>query len=66
LKIQVNGEFKEFEGELTVTQLLARLEVDPAYRAVAVNRDVVLKTDYDSMVVTEGDKVEIVRPVSGG
>ena len=66
MKIQVNGEFMEFDEELTVSQLLVRLEVDSAYRAVAINREVVLKSDYDLVNVAEGDKVEIVRPVSGG
>ncbi|MDP6116909.1 MAG: sulfur carrier protein ThiS [Planctomycetota bacterium] len=66
MKIHVNGQIMELEGELTVTELFVRLEVDAAYRAVAINREVILKSNYDSTIVVDGDKVEIVRPVSGG
>jgi sulfur carrier protein len=66
VNIQVNGQIIELEGELTVTELLVRLEVNAVYRAVAINREVIVKSDYDTTMVIEGDKVEIVRPVSGG
>jgi len=66
VKIQVNGESIEFEGGLTVTQLFVQLKIDSDYRAVAINREIVPRNDYDSTKIVDGDKIEIVRPVSGG
>ncbi len=51
---------------MTVTELLARLQIDP--RRVAVEHNlVVLKRDvFDRTTVREGDEVEIVNFVGGG
>ena len=51
---------------MTVTELLARLQIDP--RRVAVEHNlVVLKRDaFDRTTVRDGDEVEIVNFVGGG
>lgn len=66
MKISVNGKPMEVEPGLTVEGLLTRLDVKREYTAVAVNRDVVRKADYGTVKLSEGDKVEIVRPMGGG
>jgi sulfur carrier protein len=66
MKVSVNGKPMEVEPGLTVEGLLTLLEVKREYTAVAVNRDVVRKADYDAVKLSEGDKVEIVRPMGGG
>jgi thiamine biosynthesis protein ThiS len=66
LRITLNGDAHELAGPLTVTELLARLQIDP--RRVAVEHNlVVLKRDaFDLTTVREGDEVEIVNFVGGG
>jgi sulfur carrier protein len=66
LRITLNGDAHELAGPLTVSDLLARLQIDP--RRVAVEHNlVVLKRDaFDSTTVREGDEVEIVNFVGGG
>jgi sulfur carrier protein len=66
MKVSVNGKPMEFEPGLTVEGLLTLLNVKREYTAVAVNRDIVRKADYDAVKLSEGDKVEIVRPMGGG
>ena len=66
MKVSVNGKPMEVEPGLTVEGLLTRLNVKREYTAVAVNRDIVRKADYDAVKLSEGDKVEIVRPMGGG
>jgi sulfur carrier protein len=66
LRISVNGKPMEVEAGLTVEGLLTRLDVKREYTAVAVNRDVIRKADYDTVKLSEGDRVEIVRPMGGG
>ena len=52
VKISVNGKPMEVEPGITVEGLLTLLNVKREYTAVAVNRDVTPKSDYD-----DGDAV---------
>jgi thiamine biosynthesis protein ThiS len=64
--ITVNGKAMDVEPGLTVDGLLTLLNVKREYTAVAVNREVTPKSDYGTLKLSEGDKVEIVRPMGGG
>ena len=66
MRITLNGDAHELAGPLTVSELLARLDIDP--RRVAVEHNlVVLKRDlFDRTTVSEGDEIEIVNFVGGG
>ena len=66
LRISVNGKPMEVEPGLTVEGLLTLLNVKREYTAVAVNREITRKADYEAVTLAEGDKVEIVRPMGGG
>ena len=66
MEISVNGKPMEVEPGLTIEGLLTLLNVKREYTAVAVNREVTRKTDYGTVRLSEGDKVEIVRPMGGG
>lgn len=66
VKISVNGKPMEVEAGLTVEGLLSLLAIKREYTAVAVNREVTRKADYGTVKLSEGDKVEIVRPMGGG
>ncbi len=66
MTITLNGEPYELTGGATITELLARLDIDP--RGVAVERNfVVVKRDaYPTTPVEGGDQIEIVNFVGGG
>ena len=66
MTIRVNGEPFEVAGPLSVSALLAQLEID--YRRVAVehNLDIIKRDRYDSTIVHAGDEIEIVNFVGGG
>ena len=64
--IQLNGEAFEAPGPLSVSRLLATLDIDPRRVAVEHNRLVVRKAAYDSTVVAPGDEIEVVNFVGGG
>lgn len=66
MTISVNGKPMEIEPGLTVEGLLTLLDVKREYTAVAVNREVTRKAAYGTTTLSEGDKVEIVRPMGGG
>ena len=64
--IQLNGDPLEIPGPLTVSELLARLEID--WRRVAVEHNLVVlkRAAFDQTTVNAGDEVEIVNFVGGG
>jgi len=66
LRITLNGDAHELAGPLTVTELLARLDIDPRRVAVEHNLVVVKRDLFDRTTVSEGDEIEIVNFVGGG
>jgi len=66
MTIKLNGDPHEIPQPLSVTALLATLDIDPRRVAVEHNLTVVKKAAYDSAMVGEGDEVEIVNFVGGG
>ena len=66
MKIALNGEPYEVAGPMTLTALLALLNIDPRRVAVEHNLDVVKRSHYDSTQIQEGDQIEIVNFVGGG
>ena len=66
VKISVNGQPTTIEAGITIDGLLDVLHIKREYTAVAVNREITPKSDYASVKLGEGDKVEIVRPMGGG
>lgn len=61
--ITVNGRPTEFEG--SIADLVA---IDRTTRgiAVAVNDEVVVRSEWEERLVVPGDRVEIVTAVQGG
>jgi thiamine biosynthesis protein ThiS len=66
MKIVVNGDPKEVAGPLTVSSLLAQLNIDPRRVAVEHNLTVVKRAHYDNTEIRDGDQIEIVNFVGGG
>jgi sulfur carrier protein len=66
MRITVNGKGMEVADGLNVEALLATLGVRREYTAVAVNREVTPRSRYADTRLSEGDRVEIVRPMGGG
>lgn len=57
----------EIEEPITLQELLERLEIkegDPYW--VACNRKMILKSEFGQKVLDSGDRVEILRILSGG
>jgi len=64
--LEVNGEPREVEPGCTVARLLEALGLAGRRLAVAVNRDVVPRSDYTTRALRPGDRVEILEAVGGG
>ena len=68
MKLRVNGEEREYEGEPRLAALLREVGIDPAAPgvAVAVNARVIPRQEIESTGLSNGDRIEIVRAVQGG
>ena len=66
MKITVNGQPRDVAAGTTVDGLLALLGVPRQFTAVAVNREITPRSTYAAVELSEGDRVEVVRPMGGG
>ena len=66
MRIQLNGEPKDFDGPLSVAALLEQLEINPLTVAVELNFVVIRRAKYADAIIEEGAEVEIVAFVGGG
>jgi thiamine biosynthesis protein ThiS len=64
--IILNGDPFDVAGPLTVTDLLARLEIDARRVAVEHNLSVLKRAAFETTLVQDGDSIEIVNFVGGG
>ncbi len=66
MKLIVNGAEQEIQGPITLAEYLSSLGLVGRYVAVARNGEVLERQAFAELLLEEGDRLEIVRPVGGG
>lgn len=66
ITITLNGEERGVPKGLTVQALLAHLHLHEGMVVVECNREIVRRGEYDKVMVSEGDTIELVHFVGGG
>lgn len=66
ISIEINGERKTIEPNISVNDLLISLGITGTKVAVELNLEIVPKSAYDQIRLSDGDKLEIVHFVGGG
>ncbi len=66
ISIVLNGQVTQIAARQSVFDLLRSLEIDASGVAVEINRSIVRKNDWPSVIVPAGAQVEIVQFVGGG
>lgn len=66
MRITVNDSLQEFEDELSVSELIARLGIKKGPVAIALNGTVVPRDRFETTHLMDGDKVQIIHVVGGG
>lgn len=66
MTLQINGESRNFPDGLTVAALVAELGMKTDRVAVELNLEIVPRSNWDSIHLKDGDKLEIVHFVGGG
>lgn len=65
MKIWINGLEKEVERDYLLATLLNDLEVQGRF-AIEINGEIIPRTSFQSRIILENDKLEIVVAVGGG
>jgi thiazole synthase len=66
LTVTINGEARKLDTATSVCALIASLGIDPMKIAVERNLEIVPRSQYDAVMVGEGDRLEIVHFIGGG
>ncbi|WP_044417163.1 sulfur carrier protein ThiS [Halarcobacter anaerophilus] len=66
MNLIVNGEEKNFEKDSTLEEIIHELKIEEKVMAAAVNMEIVKKDEWNSFVVRENDKLELLQFVGGG
>lgn len=66
MRLTVNGEVREAPEQATLAQVLASLGIEPARVAVERNLEIAPRSQWGSITLRDGDRLEIVQFVGGG
>lgn len=66
MTIIINGEEKEFEENISLKGIITNLQVEDKVMAAAVNMEIVKKDEWNSYIVKDNDKLELLQFVGGG
>ena len=66
ITLQINGKKVELERATPLLSYLEKLGVNPRAIAVEHNGNIIERAGYASVMLKDGDTVEIVRMVGGG
>jgi thiamine biosynthesis protein ThiS len=66
MKLQINGEARDFTSPLSLTSLIEQLGMKQDRVAIELNRNIVPRDQWAETPLGEGDRLEIVQFVGGG
>ncbi len=66
MKLQINGEARDFNPPLTLAGLVDQLGMKTDRVAIELNRSIVARDQWAKTSLAEGDRLEIVHFVGGG
>ena len=66
MRLTINGEEQIIQGGLDLAGLVRTLGLDPRKVAVERNLEIVPRSTYARVLLSEGDRLEIVQFVGGG
>jgi sulfur carrier protein len=66
MEITINGEKQTLKDQMSVAQYLEKLGIDPETVIIELNLDILNRDDHGSILIEEGDCIEIIRMVDGG
>ena len=66
LSIVLNGEPFELPKKISMVELFDILELSSKFMAVEVNNEIIFRDSWETFLISQGDKIELVRAIGGG
>lgn len=66
MNLTVQGKPLEYDGEPNIKALIDRVSGHPLYCTVRVNGTIMQSRDFETLPVTDGDKVDLLYFMGGG
>jgi sulfur carrier protein len=66
MKVRINGREEIIDGEMTILSLLNSKGINPSMVVVEHNYEIPDKEKWDSILINDGDNIEIVKFIGGG
>ena len=66
LNLIINGENKSFDENISLLEIIRKLQVEDKVMALAVNMEIVKQEDWNNYTPKDGDKLELLNFVGGG
>ncbi len=66
LSIVLNGEPFELSKKISIVELFDILELSSKFMAVEVNNEIIFRDSWETFLISQGDKIELVRAIGGG
>ena len=66
MKISINGEEEDLNNGMSIGALLVEREIRREVVVVELNGNILKREDYDSVLLKDGDSVELVYYMGGG
>ena len=67
MNILINGNLKQLDSEnVTISALIMTLNLTGKRLAIEKNAEIVPRSQFDTVILRDGDKLEIVGAVGGG
>lgn len=66
INVTVNGEKQHINAGTSVSSLLSMMNISPQRVAIEYNMEILDKNKFDSVLLKEGDSLEIITFVGGG
>lgn len=66
MKIAINGENHTFTKATSLYQLISELGLENKRLAIEVNQAIIPRSEHETYLLKDNDKVEIVQAIGGG
>jgi sulfur carrier protein len=66
IEITVNDKKKEFNQNLTVSELLKELGLNSYTVVCEINKNIINKSEYSNHIIQNNDKINIIKFIGGG
>ena len=66
MQVIINGESHTLTDGIALSTLLKQLDISGKRIAVEINESIIPKSQHDSTVIQQDDKIEIIHAIGGG